>query len=51
MFFQRPNHGDDSHNNEYVVFIKLEFLVLYIIKELVFDREKYSLLIDIYQSN
>ena len=48
MLFQRPNYGDNSHNNEYVVFIKLEFLVVYIIKELVFEREKYSLLTDIY---
>ena len=45
-WFQRPDYGDSSHNNEDVVFIKLEFLIVYMIKELVFKEKKRNFLIE-----
>jgi len=51
ILFQRPHYDNGSHENENVVLIKLEYLVVYVIEELVFKREKYSFLVNIYQSN
>ena len=51
MLSQRSDYGNSSHDNKDVVLIKLEFLVVYVIEELVFKGEEHSLLIDIYQNS
>ena len=41
----------NSYNNKDIVLLKPEYLAVYIIKDLVFKGEKYSLLSNICQSN
>ena len=45
---QRLDHIDISHNNKDMVLLKLEYLVVYAIGELVIEEKEYSLLLNIY---
>ena len=51
MLSQRPDYSNGPHDNEDVILIKLKYLVVYIIKELIFEEEKYSFLMDIFWNN
>jgi len=45
---QRPDYSNSSYNNENVILFKLEYLAVCVLEGLVFKREKYGLLADIY---
>jgi len=45
------NYGDELHNNENVVLFKLDILAVQIIKEIVFESEEWTLLMDIQKGN
>ena len=49
--FQRLNHSNGLCDNKNVILFKPEYLVVYIIEELVFKEEECSLLLNICQSN
>jgi len=48
---QRLDHRDISHDNEDMILLKLEYLTVYIIKELVIEEEEYSFLLKIHWDN
>ena len=48
---QRLDYKDISHDNEDMILLKLEYLTVYTIKELVIEEEEYSLLLKIHWNN
>jgi len=45
---QRLDYSNSLHDNKDMILFKLEYLVVHALKELAFEGEEYSLLIDIY---
>jgi len=51
ILFQRPNHSTNPNDNSDIVLIKLKFLVVCVIEDIVVEDEEKTLLIDICYEN
>jgi len=49
ILYRRLDYGNGLYNNENIVLLKPKYSAVYILEELVFKGEKYSLLMNICQ--